>query len=316
MTACAGIFIRNLFAVVMVFGIYSLVCAAFFLVLDAPDVALTEAAIGAGIAPLLMLGTLAFTKRQQKPTSAHGIWLPLLVVSVTGAALVYGTLDMPHFGALDTPTREHVAPRYIEESGTEIDVPNIVTSVLASYRGFDTLGEVFVIFTAGIGVISLLGVAGRNGTPSLNDMRQHLVLSVISKAMIPLLLLYGLYIQFHGDFGPGGGFQAGVIFAAGFILYSMVYRLENALQVVKPGVLLAVMAIGALLYGGTGVAGMLLGGNFLDYNVLDHHDPVHGQHLGIILVEAGVGLTVAAVMMTLFFSFSWQITTQELEEGE
>ncbi len=142
----------------MLFGIYSLLSAGIFLVLDAVDVAFTEAAVGAGISTVLMLSTLALTERKEKEPR-HKAVLPLLVVLVTGAALVYGTLDMPDFGDPKAPVHQHVAPRYIQQSPAEIGVPNMVTSVLASYRGYDTLGEVTVIFTAGMGVLALL--AGR-----------------------------------------------------------------------------------------------------------------------------------------------------------
>lgn len=150
--------LHDLFAVVMLFGIYSLVSAALFVTLDAPDVAFTEAVVGAGISTVLMLATLALTERHER-RPAHRPWLPLGVVVVTGAFLVYGTLDIPPFGAAENPVHQHVAPRYLEQSGSEIGIPNVVTSVLASYRGYDTLGETAVIFTAGMGVLVLLGSA-------------------------------------------------------------------------------------------------------------------------------------------------------------
>ena len=156
-TALALLRIRNLFAVIMLFGIFSLLSAGLFVVLDAADVAFTEAAVGAGISTVLMLATLALTKRHEEKPPAHLPWLPLVVVFITGAALVYGTLDIPAFGDPQAPAQLHVAPRYIEQGPSETGVPNIVTAVLASYRGFDTLGEVTVILTAGIGVLLLLG---------------------------------------------------------------------------------------------------------------------------------------------------------------
>jgi multicomponent Na+:H+ antiporter subunit B len=154
-TAIAMIRLRNLFAVVMLSGIFSLLSASLFVVLDAVDVAFTEAAVGAGISTVLMLGTLALTFREERPPRRSSL-LPLAVVLVTGAALIYGTLDMPHFGDPDAPIHQHVAPRYIEDSPKEVGPPNMVTSVLASYRGYDTLGETTVIFTAGVGVMVLL----------------------------------------------------------------------------------------------------------------------------------------------------------------
>lgn len=155
-TALAIVRLRNLFAVVMLSGIYSLLSAGLFVVLDAVDVAFTEAAVGAGITTVLMLSTLALTTGQEKGKGRHTI-VSLFVVMMTGAALIYGTLDMPRYGDPLAPIHHHVAPRYLQETPAEIGVPNVVTAVLASYRGYDTLGEVTVIFTAGVGVMLLLG---------------------------------------------------------------------------------------------------------------------------------------------------------------
>lgn len=134
-------------------------------------------------------------------------------------------------------------------------------------------------------------------------MQHHLVLHVIAKLLVPLILLFALYVQFHGDFGPGGGFQAGVIFVAGFILYGLVFGVEEAQAVASPTLIRVLIAAGVLLYARVGVAGMLLGGHFLDYSVFSI-EPVHGQHLGIALIELGVGTTVAATMISLFYAFS------------
>lgn len=160
-TAVALLRIRSLFAVVMLSGIYSLLCAALYTSLDAVDVAFTEAAVGAGISTVLMLGTLSLVGHEAKKPTRRPI-LPLFVVLVTGGVLVYGTADMPPFGQADNPAHLHVAPRYVEESGHEIGVPNIVTSVLASYRGYDTMGETTVIFTAVVGVLLLMARGPRN----------------------------------------------------------------------------------------------------------------------------------------------------------
>ena len=134
-------------------------------------------------------------------------------------------------------------------------------------------------------------------------MRHHRVLRIISKLLIPFIMLFALYVQFHGDFGPGGGFQAGVIFASAFILYALIFGLENANKVAPPAVGTRLVAAGLLIYAGTCYAGLLGGGNFLDYGVL-RSDPVAGQHLGIMVIEFGVGTTVAATMITIFFLFA------------
>ncbi|CCQ73460.1 Na(+)/H(+) antiporter subunit B [Magnetospira sp. QH-2] len=136
-------------------------------------------------------------------------------------------------------------------------------------------------------------------------MRRKPILRVAAKLLIPFILLYALYVQFHGDFGPGGGFQAGVIFAAGFILYALIFGIDNARIVLPAWARRFSLALGVLLYAGTGVAGMLMGGNYLNYSVLAH-DPLHGQHFGILVIELGVGITVFAAMTTIFFVFAGQ----------
>jgi multicomponent Na+:H+ antiporter subunit B len=162
--AIAIVRLHNLFAVVMLSGIYSLLMAAIFVTLDAVDVAFTEAAVGAGISTVLMLGTLSLTTSREKIHVSRPV-LPIIVVLATGALLVYGTLGMPEFGSALAPIHQHVAPRYIEVSPIEVGLPNMVTSILASYRGYDTLGELTVIFTAGIGVLLLLGRRRRKEQP-------------------------------------------------------------------------------------------------------------------------------------------------------
>jgi multicomponent Na+:H+ antiporter subunit B len=135
-------------------------------------------------------------------------------------------------------------------------------------------------------------------------MTQYSILRVVAKLIIPYILLFGLYVQFHGDYGPGGGFQAGVIFAVAFILYGLIFGLERARRVARPAFLEVAFAVGVLLYAGVGVVSLARGERYLDYSALDPHHPAHGQHLGILLVELGVGITVAAVMITLFLSFA------------
>ncbi len=162
-TAVGLVRIRNLFAVVMLAGIYSLLSAGLFTVLDAVDVAFTEAAVGAGISTVLFLGALALVgHREKKPTRTGRMQvLPLAVVLITGAALVYGTMDLPPFGDAANPVHHRVADHYLEETYHEIGVPNVVTAVLASYRGYDTMGETTVVFAAAVGVMLLLGGGAR-----------------------------------------------------------------------------------------------------------------------------------------------------------
>lgn len=134
-------------------------------------------------------------------------------------------------------------------------------------------------------------------------MENDLVLRVVGKLLIPFILLFALYVQFHGDFGPGGGFQAGVIFAAGIVFYALIFGLNKTRKMIPDALVETMLALGVLLYAGVGVAGLLLGGNFLDYFVLDPN-PVHGQHRGIFWVEIGVATTVCGVMLKIFYMFA------------
>ncbi len=146
---------RNLFGVVVLGGIYSFLMASVMIVLDAVDVAMTEASVGAGISTVLMLGALSLTKTEES-VPKHLPLLPVFVAVATGAVLVFGTFALPPFGVAETPMNTHVAPYYLQNSIPDTSIPNVVTSVLSSYRGFDTLGETTVIFTAGIAVLMLL----------------------------------------------------------------------------------------------------------------------------------------------------------------
>lgn len=308
-TALAIVRTQNLFVAVMLLGIFSLVLAANFLLLDAADVALTEAAIGAGISTVLFLSALVLTGEKEKPSSTSRL-LSLVTVTVATLVVIYATFDKPGFGDPEAPVQVHVAPWYIEKTPELIDIPNIVTAVLGSYRGYDTLGEVFVVFTAGIGVLFLLSVkpkgslASIRSTPFADDgLRHYLVPRVVGRLLVPFLFLFGLYVQFHGEYGPGGGFQAGALVAAAVILYSLLEGEARALAALPQRVLLGMVCGGALLFGAVGIAGIVLGGNFLDYSVLAG-DPVAGQQAGIILIELGVGITVTGVLLSVFHAFA------------
>jgi multicomponent Na+:H+ antiporter subunit B len=140
------------------------------------------------------------------------------------------------------------------------------------------------------------------------------ILRVVTKLLIPYILLFALYVQFHGDFGPGGGFQAGVIFASAFILYALVFGLQSTKRVAQPELIEVLISLGVLIFGFTGVVTILAGGNYLQYDVLDHRIArgilPHGEHLGMFLIELGVGITVASVMIAIFYSFAGRERSQ------
>ncbi len=295
----AAMKVTNLFVATMLFGIFSFVAALLFLDLDAVDVAFTEAAVGAGFSTVLLLAALRLTGAVENAKHRHST-LGLFIVVLTGAALIYGTADFPNMGDANAPVQLHLAPEFIQLTQEKIDIPNVVTAVLASFRGYDTFGETVVIFSAGVAVLLLLGMGH---VEPKNEPEQNMVLWVVVKPFIALILIFGLYVQFHGDFGAGGGFQAGVIFASGIILYSLVFGEGYARKVIPSRILPRLAALGVLIYGVTGLASLLSDKPFLDYNALSSN-PIAGQHMGIILVEAGVGLAVFSTVLLIFYSFS------------
>lgn len=318
----AVLYVRNLFVATMLLSAVSFLMALLFVTLDAVDVAFTEAAVGAGISTVLYLGTLALVGSNERSRTKLSV-VPLLLSLSVGCLLVYATLEMPAIGSADTPVQlSNLTKRFVDVSPVEIGIPNMVTSVLASYRGFDTFGEVTVVFTAAIGVLLILSqqhtrrreedeseeadvkptTANENNHDQVGSPHD-LIPHVVSKILIPFILLFAFYVQFHGDFGPGGGFQAGVIMAAGFILYSLIFGLHITKQILPLRVVELFLAFGVLLYGGVGVVSMVKGGNFLDYNVLSSN-AVAGQHIGILLIELGVGITVTAAMLAIFYGFA------------
>jgi multicomponent Na+:H+ antiporter subunit B len=308
-TALGVVQARNLFAAVMLAGIFSLEIAAIFFILDAADVALTEAAVGAGVATVLFLSALALVGDDGE--RVRGLRrAPLAVGGAIAALLVYSSFEQPRLGDASAPAHTHIAAWYLEETPRLVDVPNVVTAVLASFRGYDTLGELFVILTAGVGVLFVLRVGGpaaasaeQQRSPDVQGLRHHLIPRVVGGLLLPFIVLFGLYVQFHGDYGPGGGFQAGALIAAGLILYALLEGESAALRLVPPSLLASMTAGGTLLYCAVGAAGLARGGNFLDYSMLAR-DPIAGQHWGILLVELGVGITVTGVLLTIFHAFA------------
>ncbi|NGO43477.1 DUF4040 domain-containing protein [Streptomyces sp. YC419] len=299
--------LRALYEATMLAALFSLATACLFVLLDAVDVAFTEAAVGVGISTVLLLGVLALTRSSESVTPRRRRLPGAIAVLLVGGTLGYASLDLPEFGSADSPVQRHpVTDEYLHQSQEDIGIPNTVTSVLASYRGLDTLGELVVVFTAGLAVLSLLGPLARpeQTRPAADfHLADYRVIRVVSGTLMPFILLFALYVLFHGDYGPGGGFQAGVIFASGFVLYGLVFGLDRAQRVVPRAALWFLVSLGLLLYIGVGVTTMLLGGSFLDYDVLASH-PETGQHLGILVVETAIGITVASVMTTIFFGFA------------
>ncbi|WP_419999279.1 DUF4040 domain-containing protein [Streptomyces boninensis] len=303
--------LRALYEAAMLAALFSLTTASLFVLLDAVDVAFTEAAVGVGISTVLLLGVLALTRSREAVTPRRRRLPGAIAVLLLGGALGYAATDLPEFGAADTPVQRHpLTEVYLHRSQEDIGIPNTVTSVLASYRGLDTMGELVVVFTAGLAVLSLLSLPPSSSSrerplPGTDfHLADYRVIRVVSGALMPLILLFALYVLFHGDYGPGGGFQAGVIFASGFVLYGLVFGLDRAQRMIPQTVLWLLVALGLLVFIGLGLATVALGGPFLDYGELDPQHRESGQHYGILAVETAIGITVGAVMTTIFFGFA------------
>lgn len=303
--AIAVAFMSDLLVVAMLSGIFSFTCCALFVLFDAPDVAFTEACVGAGVSTVLTIAAIRLVGRHEKRGGRRASVVGLVVATICGLALVYGTLELPRFGDAAAPANTHVAPHYINESKAEIGIPNIVTSVLGSYRGYDTMGETVVVFTAALGVLLLLGGSqsrplARGEAPARRD--RDVILRTVATLFIPMTLFLAPYVQFHGAYSPGGGFQAGAILGGALILFGLVFGIDALNKLVPERILRVIAALGVLTYGGTGVVTMLMGRPFLDYDAFG--EGPSGQAIGLTAIELGVFMTVTCVMTLLFQRFA------------
>ena len=261
-------------------------------------------------------------------------FLGFIIVCLTGALLLYGTADFPDWGDPFSPASTHLSDYYIEKSVEQTQVPNIVTSVLADYRGFDTMFETSVIFCAGLACFLLLrdfrekkerfyrhtptGVIlhVKDGKKILKVGKEFehmdkdwvpsdLIIKTVCRILIPFIQIYALYVVAHGDFSPGGGFQGGVIFGSSLILLAISYDLKTLVKRIKEKVLGIFAALGVLIYVGIAALCMPMGGNFLDYGKLAPlvpGDPHHVRALGMLGVEIGVGIAVMAIMAIIYIN--------------
>lgn len=271
--------------------------------------------------------------------------LGLIIAILTGGLLIYATVDFPAWADPASPASMHVSPHYIEKTMEETSVPNIVTAVLADYRGYDTMFETAVIFAAGVACFLLLRIFLRDAPeerlyrhvltgvtirikkggrlPDSDDFDRidtlwtphDLIIKTISRLLIPFIQLFGLYVIAHGHHSPGGGFQGGVILGASIILLAISYDLRTALRRIREKVDAILCAVGVFIYAGTGALCLLLGFNFLDYSALAsilHVDPVTARSHGILIVEIGVGITVMATMIWIYKNLA---STGKYDEG-
>jgi multicomponent Na+:H+ antiporter subunit B len=263
--------------------------------------------------------------------------IAFIIVILSGSILLYATVDFPRWADPASPAHIHVSPHYIEKTMEETSVPNIVTAVLADYRGFDTMFETTVIFGAGVVCFILLRVFrkeqeeryyrhiptgitihikdGRDIPESSEEFERidtewtpyDLIIKTVCRILIPFIQLFALYVIAHGHHSPGGGFQGGVILGASVILLAISQNLRIALMYMCEKMHALLCPIGVLIYAGTGALCLFLGLNFLDYSALAsvlYVDPVTARSHGILLVEIGVGIAVMATMIWIYNNIS------------
>jgi len=269
----------------------------------------------------------------------------LIIAVLAGALLIYATADFPPFGDPNSPASTHVSPRYIEKTMEETDVPNMVTSILADYRGYDTMYETTVIFSAGVACFLLLRIFRRKEPgerlyrhvltgatvrvkkggklPPSDDFERidtewtphDLIIKTICRLLLPFIQLFALYVIAHGHHSPGGGFQGGVMLGASVIVLAMSQDLRAAIKRFHERAIALLCALGVFIYAGTGALCLLLGANFLDYSALApllHTDPIMARSHGIFIVEIGVGIGVMATMIWIYCNVS---SMGKYEEG-
>ena len=315
--AVVALSIRNLMGAAVVFGAYSFMMCLIWAGMGAVDVAFTEAAVGAGVSTVFVVSTLYNTGATVQPRTG-GLAFKLfigVVVTIAGAFLLSALPDFPEWGASDSPVNAKVAPYYILNTIADSHVPNVVTSVLADYRGFDTLLETTVVFIACIAIYSILRVDKAKleaGEPAAAPVPRYdpgdsLIVRQASRFMVPFMQLFALYVIAHGHYSPGGGFQGGVILGASLILLAISFDLKFLLRQWREKPLMLLVASGVCLYATVGLACMFTGGNYLDYGSLDSvlpNDRAMARSHGILLVEIGVGITVMFSMLAIHINLA------------
>ena len=237
--------------------------------------------------------------------------LSLIPVLLVGFLLVFAARDFPEWGDPQSPaSKSPVSSHFIAKTGVDTEVPNMVTAVLADYRGFDTMFETVVVFIAGMAVLAILKNSVKKGSVRFDhivDVEPDLIVTNTVRLIVPVIQIFAFYVLAHGHVSPGGGFQGGVLMGASFILVALSWDLETALARFPMNRCIIVAAAGIILYGGIGLLSMFLGGEFLDYAELAKVLPVSremARYHAMLGVEIGVGLTVTAIMFALYANLS------------
>lgn len=273
-------------------SLFSIFCTITYILLDAPDVAMTEAALGICITTIIMFkiaSNISLKKEVEKKNR-----LPAFIISILFAALlIYAGMDLPKFGDINSPVHSYVMDYYHENTYSEIGIPSFVAAILASYRGYDTFGETLVIYIAGICTIFILSFLEQDRE---EEFEENIIISSIAKISIPIIAAFALYIQLGGTKSPGGGFQSGAILASLFIIMnlSLNYRIRKS-------ILVKLSSLGICIYMLPGIIALLMGSEFLNYSALRLGSI--SQKVGIEIVELGIAINVAATICILYQSF-------------
>jgi multicomponent Na+:H+ antiporter subunit B len=313
--AFATIMVKDLLSAAIIFGAYSFLMCLLWTEMGAVDVAFTEASVGAGVSTVLFFAAVHQTTRRVR-TRKSGRMLAkvfaLMAALLTGLVLIIAETDFPGFASPFTPASLHLSPYYITQSLHDTNVPNIVTSVLADYRGFDTMFETAVIFTAGLAVIAILRRYKRDDRCDLPEPYVILggypdtIIRFIARQLAPFIQLFALYVVAHGHLSPGGGFQGGVILGASFILLAISYDSRMIIGIMSERLNILLGNIGVLIYAGIGFLCLLLGANFLDYSVLSKvlpaTDKIMARSHGMLGIEIGVAIAVMAIVISIYLN--------------
>lgn len=277
---------RNLFSLILLNNIFSLFTVVVYLALDAPDVAMTECLVGL-LATIFVLPVIKHKFKNSLELEEK--FNPYLfgILLIFACALIYTTSDLPKFGS---PVFDLY---YLNNAKADIDIPSVVTAILAGYRGYDTLLETLVILVAGMSVLLI-----NNKCSKPFHANKETMLQLMTRLILPLILLFAFYLQFHGEVSPGGGFQAGVMIASAYLLYCISYGKSIPVKRLKN-----IAVLGVLFYLFIGLIGLMHKTELFNYNSLARSNQL-GQQLGIMLVELGVGVAVSATLLTIFVSLT------------
>lgn len=309
---------QNLMGAAIVFGAYSFLMCLIWTTMGAVDVAFTEAAVGAGVSTVFIFATIYNTgvcAKPKTPRLAFKLSTGLVALG-TGAFILSALPDFPNWGDPQSPVNSTISPYYIEHTIRDAHVPNIVTTVLADYRGFDTLLETAVVFIACIAIYSILRTDAAKlkvtepdivTPPPAYDPTDSLIIRQASRIMVPFMQIFALYVIAHGHYSPGGGFQGGVILGASIILLCISFDLKYVLRQWTEKKIMLLTALGVLIYAAVGLACMIMGGEFLNYKVLNPllpGDEAYARSHSILLVEIGVGMTVMFSMIGIYINLA------------